>query len=195
MLNFLNLKSLVSHLFFGQHLASAYCGLKCHLHYKYAVSTNNIIYFHTYNVLTYLADAGSPAAVVAMASASASTGNGVVPVANVSGLLGRSARLPCDTTPPSPDNPLLLVIWFKEPSPDPIYRYPPLGFNMICAFFPLLLVQTCPNLSSSSRNRSILINSGFHLQFGFMICAFFFQCSGTKKAFFSIRHCIGQESF
>ena len=63
------------------------------------------------------------AAVVAMASASASTGNGVVPVANVSGLLGRSARLPCDTTPPSPDNPLLLVIWFKEPSPDPIYRY------------------------------------------------------------------------
>ena len=83
----------------------------------------NIIFLHTYNVLTYLADAGSPAAVVAMASASASTGNGVVPVANVSGLLGRSARLPCDTTPPSPDNPLLLVIWFKEPSPDPIYRY------------------------------------------------------------------------
>ena len=47
----------------------------------------------------------------------------VVPVANVSGLLGRSVRLPCDTTPPSKDNPLLLVIWFKEPSPDPIYRY------------------------------------------------------------------------
>ena len=47
----------------------------------------------------------------------------VVPVANVSGLLGRNARLPCDTTPPSRDNPLLLVIWFKEPSPDPIYRY------------------------------------------------------------------------
>ena len=83
----------------------------------------NLPYLHTYNVLTYLADAGSPAAVVAMASASASTGNGVVPIANVSGLLGRSARLPCDTTPPSPDNPLLLVIWFKEPSPDPIYRY------------------------------------------------------------------------
>ncbi len=52
-----------------------------------------------------------------------SESNGVVPVANVSGLLGRSARLPCDTTPPSQDNPLLLVIWFKEPSPDPIYRY------------------------------------------------------------------------
>ena len=33
----------------------------------------NIIFLHTYNVLTYLADAGSPAAVVAMASASAST--------------------------------------------------------------------------------------------------------------------------
>ena len=47
----------------------------------------------------------------------------VVEVKNVSGLLGRSARLPCDTTPPSPDHPLLLVIWFKEPSPDPVYRY------------------------------------------------------------------------
>ena len=51
-----------------------------------------------------------------------SDNQGVVPVANVSGLVGRSARLPCDTTPPSPQNPLLLVIWFKEPSPDPIYR-------------------------------------------------------------------------
>ena len=109
-------------------------GQECNLHSKNEVSararnstyltTMCITYLHTYNVLTYLADAGSPAAVVAMASASASTGNsGVVPIANVSGLLGRSARLPCDTTPPSPDNPLLLVIWFKEPSPDPIYRY------------------------------------------------------------------------
>ena len=51
------------------------------------------------------------------------SGTAVVEVKNVSGLLGRSARLPCDTTPPSPDNPLLLVIWFKEPSPDPVYRY------------------------------------------------------------------------
>ena len=42
--------------------------------------------------------------------------------ASVSGLIGRSARLPCDTRPPSDDNPLLLVIWFKEPSTDPIYR-------------------------------------------------------------------------
>ena len=46
-----------------------------------------------------------------------------VPIRNVLGLLGRHAMLPCDTTPPSPDNPLLLVIWFKEPSPDPVYRY------------------------------------------------------------------------
>ena len=45
-----------------------------------------------------------------------------VPIRNVVGLLGRHAMLPCDTTPPSPDNPLLLVIWFKEPSPDPVYR-------------------------------------------------------------------------
>ena len=46
----------------------------------------------------------------------------VIPVTNVSGVLGRNARLPCDTTPPSEDNPLLIVIWFKESSPDPIYR-------------------------------------------------------------------------
>ena len=45
-----------------------------------------------------------------------------VPIRNVMGLLGRHARLPCDITPPSSDNPLLLVIWFKEPSPDPVYR-------------------------------------------------------------------------
>ena len=45
-----------------------------------------------------------------------------VPIRNVLGLLGRHAMLPCDTAPPSPDNPLLLVIWFKEPSPDPVYR-------------------------------------------------------------------------
>lgn len=44
-------------------------------------------------------------------------------VTNSSGLLGRNARLPCDIRPPSPDHPLLLVIWFKEPSPDPIYSY------------------------------------------------------------------------
>jgi len=47
----------------------------------------------------------------------------VVEVKNVSGLLGRSARLPCDITPPSGHNPLLLVIWFKEPSPDPVYSF------------------------------------------------------------------------
>ncbi len=46
----------------------------------------------------------------------------LIPVTNVSGLLGRSARLPCDLTPPSEQNPLLIVIWFKEPSPDPVYR-------------------------------------------------------------------------
>ena len=46
----------------------------------------------------------------------------IVAVTNVSGLLGRNARLPCDTSPPGSDHPLLLVIWFKEPSTDPVYR-------------------------------------------------------------------------
>ena len=41
---------------------------------------------------------------------------------NSSGLLGRNARLPCDIRPPSKANPLLIVMWFKEPSTDPIYR-------------------------------------------------------------------------
>ena len=61
-----------------------------------------------------------PASSSAPASAPASPP--IVPVTNVSGLLGRNARLPCDTRAPGPGHPLLLVIWFKEPSTDPIYR-------------------------------------------------------------------------
>jgi hypothetical protein len=38
------------------------------------------------------------------------------------GLMGGTVRLPCDTTPPSQENPLLLVIWNKEPAQNPIYR-------------------------------------------------------------------------
>ena len=41
----------------------------------------------------------------------------------VSGLLGGTVRLPCDTSPPSPHNPLLLTVWFKDQIQDPIYRY------------------------------------------------------------------------
>ena len=41
----------------------------------------------------------------------------------VSGLLGGTVRLPCDTAPPSPHNPLLLTVWFKDQIQDPIYRY------------------------------------------------------------------------
>ena len=58
----------------------------------------------------------------APAPPSASPSPPIVPVTNVSGLLGRNARLPCDTRAPGPGHPLLLVIWFKEPSTDPVYR-------------------------------------------------------------------------
>ena len=40
----------------------------------------------------------------------------------VSGLVGGTVRLPCDTSPPSPHNPLLLTVWFKDKIQDPIYR-------------------------------------------------------------------------
>ena len=69
-----------------------------------------------------------------------------VPMRNVVGLLGRHAMLPCNTTPPSSDNPLLLVIWFKEPSPDPVYRQ----------------VLFKSNLNNNSRINERLIRSLFH---------------------------------
>ena len=42
-------------------------------------------------------------------------------VIHVRGLLEAVADLPCDTTPPSPENPAMLVVWTKEPAPNPIY--------------------------------------------------------------------------
>ncbi len=44
-------------------------------------------------------------------------------VVGVSALLGATVKLPCDTTPPRPENPLLLTVWFKDLLQDPIYRY------------------------------------------------------------------------
>ena len=72
-----------------------------------------------------------------------------VPMRNVVGLLGRHAMLPCNTTPPSSDNPLLLVIWFKEPSPDPVYRQ-------------VLFKSHLNNVSSYSRINERLLRSLFH---------------------------------
>ena len=46
----------------------------------------------------------------------------LVRVERVSGLLGGTVRLPCDTSPPSHHNPLLLTVWFKDKIQDPIYR-------------------------------------------------------------------------
>ena len=43
-------------------------------------------------------------------------------VVHVSALLGGTVKLPCDTTPPTPHNPLLLTVWFKDQLQDPIYR-------------------------------------------------------------------------
>ena len=43
-------------------------------------------------------------------------------VLGLSALLGGTVKLPCDTTPPRPENPLLLTVWFKDLLQDPIYR-------------------------------------------------------------------------
>ncbi|CAB4068057.1 unnamed protein product [Lepeophtheirus salmonis] len=59
------------------------------------------------------------------------TQNTLIPVRNVSGILGQSTQLPCDTNPSSSDHPLLLVIWFKdEATDDPIYSYDVRGNNV-----------------------------------------------------------------
>ena len=60
-----------------------------------------------------------------LALASVTTGSsddGVTQVVHVSALLGGTVKLPCDTTPPSTHNPLLLTVWFKDQLQDPIYR-------------------------------------------------------------------------
>lgn len=44
-------------------------------------------------------------------------------VVRLSALLGSTVKLPCDTSPPRPENPLLLTVWFKDLLQDPIYRY------------------------------------------------------------------------
>lgn len=44
-------------------------------------------------------------------------------VVAASGLIGGTVRLPCDTSPPTPHNPLLLTVWFKDHLQDPIYSY------------------------------------------------------------------------
>lgn len=49
--------------------------------------------------------------------------DGVAQVVHVSALLGGTVKLPCDTTPPTPHNPLLLTVWFKDQLQDPIYSY------------------------------------------------------------------------
>jgi hypothetical protein len=44
-------------------------------------------------------------------------------IKSTSGLVGGTVRLPCDTTPPGPEHPLLLTVWFKDELQDPIYSY------------------------------------------------------------------------
>ena len=40
----------------------------------------------------------------------------------IGGTVRGTVRLPCDTSPPTPHNPLLLTVWFKDHLQDPIYR-------------------------------------------------------------------------
>ena len=50
-------------------------------------------------------------------------GDDVNDIVTVSGLLGKTVKLPCDTSPPTSHNPLLLTVWFKDKIQDPIYRF------------------------------------------------------------------------
>jgi len=45
-----------------------------------------------------------------------------VPVENVDGVLGQRGRLPCDVGPPSRDDKLHMVLWFRDRDSEPIYR-------------------------------------------------------------------------
>ena len=61
-------------------------------------------------------------------------------IVRVSGLLGGTVKLPCDTSPPSPINPLLLTIWFKDQLQDPIYR---------CRYIQCQLLLVAPDMQGS----------------------------------------------
>lgn len=58
-----------------------------------------------------------------MLEVGAGAGDDKSEVVGLSALLGATVKLPCDTTPPRPENPLLLTVWFKDLLQDPIYRY------------------------------------------------------------------------
>jgi hypothetical protein len=38
------------------------------------------------------------------------------------GVVGGKAALPCNITPPTPDDAVSLILWYKEESTTPIYR-------------------------------------------------------------------------
>lgn len=53
--------------------------------------------------------------------ASSSTSSEVVPYQSTA-IVGGMAVLPCNTTAPRPQNPPILVIWYKNGGGDPVYR-------------------------------------------------------------------------
>lgn len=60
--------------------------------------------------------------IVTLLAVTIGSGDEVGDIVGVSALLGGTVRLPCDTSPPAPQNPLLLTVWFKDHHQDPIYR-------------------------------------------------------------------------
>ncbi|XP_049877569.1 nephrin-like [Pectinophora gossypiella] len=46
-----------------------------------------------------------------------------IPTANVQGVLGKKAALPCDTQPLATDDLVSMVLWFKEADGEPLYSY------------------------------------------------------------------------
>ena len=60
--------------------------------------------------------------IITLLTVTIGSGDEIGDIVGVSALLGGTVRLPCDTSPPSPQNPLLLTVWFKDQLQDPIYR-------------------------------------------------------------------------
>lgn len=66
----------------------------------------------------------------------------------VFGVTGGKVALPCNITPPSHDDAVSLILWYKDDSTTPIYRYaaPPLFSSetpLLVFYFILYIFATC----------------------------------------------------
>lgn len=55
-------------------------------------------------------------------------------VSSVIGVTGGKVALPCNITPPTYDDAVSLILWYKDESTTPIYRYEIIAFVLIKYF-------------------------------------------------------------